>query len=48
MTVVIIIIVVLALLVLGLVLSPAGAAIRTSPRRIRPSRRYKRPPTPPA
>jgi hypothetical protein len=43
MTVVIIICAVLAVLVLAVILTPIGGAIRTSPGRIRPSRPYRRP-----
>jgi hypothetical protein len=43
-TIVIIVIVVMAIIVLGLVLTPVGRAIRTSPDKLEPSDRYHRPP----
>jgi type II secretory pathway pseudopilin PulG len=44
MTVVIIIIAVLAVIMLGLVLTPAGRAIRSSPDKLKASDSYRRPP----
>jgi hypothetical protein len=43
MTVVLIVCAILAVLVLTVILTPIGHAIRTSPKRIRPSKPYRRP-----